>query len=773
MYRNNHDTTTSNPLAWTQSQSANMPSVGDEDAGAEADEPPDLVAPLPCAFQRTSIKKPAEKSSLLTKAIKADNEDEEEDDDHHHDAPVLSAYGRRRSMASNGSLASTADLTSDTGLTSPSRTNTPSPPIPETSILRISAEHFHKKLQVRPPTSNAQVQKPEIIAPAADAPPKKRCISFACTTASTYKPPVTPLLAPPVRPTPVAKTNSALEAPRRPCIKFACPARPASTQNTPPLSRTSTVDSVPVLPSVKINAPSSPRKSGLSNSLRATPSPRSSPRKNQRFTIPAPASARPKFLRANSNELVRDSSQFHEFASNENREDDWIRQDKKAAKCKLTIDDVMVKENNIRRLAKEAEEEAELEDEEAEAEIDQDDDDAEEADDDDADEDDADDDDDDDDEEEEEDDVDTFEEAVEEAEDDDECGGSDGYRSDEETGFAESDEEEDEVHDLWSASDADPYSIVNASVRRASEGQDHFSDCSTAGNSIRSTRRIKQKRVKAIPAPELPDSTDFVCGTFDEDRPLEAAYMSCIEARKREKLHIIPQDIDPSFPADPLEEEDEDDYEKPDESDEHVWLHGEMEDLHHEQETRSRRKTKGHVSPRRYHSPPPAKGNKGRVSPTLRPVRARSPGRLLGGRTPPSRTRSPPSQVVSPAMSPGHQHRTAGVAFDMTQTKSLPKPPGMFHQLRHGRRGSRMPVSTPMPMLSADIHVRCAIDIVKGLEQKRKRRREKFFHKYCDRARKGQIPERKPIPGIGAEKMKEVGLLMAGKKDQGNFVMSV
>jgi hypothetical protein len=76
-------------------------------------------------------------------------------------------------------------------------------------------------------------------------------------------------------------------------------------------------------------------------------------------------------------------------------------------------------------------------------------------------------------------------------------------------------------------------------------------------------------------------------------------------------------------------------------------------------------------------------------------------------------------------------------------------------------------------MHDSDVHVRGAIDIVKGLESKRQRRKEKFHQKYCNRARRGQIPERKPIPGRGTERMRELGLLMAGKKDQGHYVISV
>jgi hypothetical protein len=70
-------------------------------------------------------------------------------------------------------------------------------------------------------------------------------------------------------------------------------------------------------------------------------------------------------------------------------------------------------------------------------------------------------------------------------------------------------------------------------------------------------------------------------------------------------------------------------------------------------------------------------------------------------------------------------------------------------------------------------HVRGAIDIVKGLEQKRQRRKEKFYQKYCTKARKEKAQERRPVPGQGAVRMREVGLIMAGRIGQGNFVISV
>jgi len=63
---------------------------------------------------------------------------------------------------------------------------------------------------------------------------------------------------------------------------------------------------------------------------------------------------------------------------------------------------------------------------------------------------------------------------------------------------------------------------------------------------------------------------------------------------------------------------------------------------------------------------------------------------------------------------------------------------------------------------TTDGYTRGAIDIVKGLERKRQHRREKLLRKQNNRARKGG-PERKPQPGKGAERMRELGLQMAGK----------
>jgi hypothetical protein len=111
------------------------------------------------------------------------------------------------------------------------------------------------------------------------------------------------------------------------------------------------------------------------------------------------------------------------------------------------------------------------------------------------------------------------------------------------------------------------------------------------------------------------------------------------------------------------------------------------------------------------------------------------------------------------------QSTKGGVSFmalasrpGLTHTKSLPRAPNIF-----GRqyKASRIEAATGNGD-APDGHVRGAIDIVKGLERKRQRRKEKFLQKHCNRKQKGHT-ERKPQPGKGAERMRELGLLMAGK----------
>ncbi|KAI8415521.1 hypothetical protein FOFC_05144 [Fusarium oxysporum] len=284
-------------------------------------------------------------------------------------------------------------------------------------------------------------------------------------------------------------------------------------------------------------------------------------------------------------------------------------------------------------------------------------------------------------------------------------------------------------------------------------------------SNARANRRSKRVRY-AEEAPDLPDSTDFVCGTLDEDRPLEEAYLSCLAARRNEKLRVIPQDIDPSFPASEPEEENEGEIFNPvhhssDEDDE--FFQGKMEDLHHERDRPRRRRKSEHASPKRFRSPPPKRHH----SPPPK-VRGRSPKPLFDRQSP--RKAKSPAPMRKPITTPLGSPRCGQVNFNLagrpglTHTKSLPRGGAMCHQRKQARHKVKY---------DNDTHIRGAIDIVKGLESKRQRRKEKFHQKYCNRARRGQIPERKPVPGRGTERMRELGLLMAGKKDQTNYVLSI
>lgn len=700
----------------------------------DLDEPPELrlymPTPKPLPFQRAPVRPQQVASSLLTQAILGQSDEE----DGHIFHPSKTYSQRRRSMVSNASIASTADLTSDTGLTSPSRTNTPSPPLPDLSSLRLR----HGATDQRPGFLASffgvrKVEEPVQEAPRAQEAPRKRCIQFACAAKPQAQPQAVPVAAPSAASPPTLKTPLAQEPPKR-CIKFACTARPSSAQKTSP----------------KPYEPSTPKRS---MTLPVPISPRIVPA--QQESVKA-SLVRPRFLRASSTELIRDASQFHEFASGMAREDDWIRQED-STQTKLTISDTLVKENLFRRLGAEAEEEAEQEErEEDEAETAMDDED------------------DDEDEDDEDDEVDVLdmededEDEEDDEDDDDEADDdSDGYHTDEETGFADSDEEDDEDENmvLWTPGRAPsvPRQVTPRLARRLSLTEQ--SDSSIG------TRRSPRRSVKARPigpqveAPDLPDSTDFVCGTLDEDRPVEDAYLSCLAARRNEKLRIIPQDIDPSFPASDLDEEDDEDvYVAAADSDEHPWIHGAMEDLDMETDRARRRRKNANPSPRRFRSPPP----KRRGSPAPKP-RARSPKPLFD-RQSPRRARSPAPKAVAIATPIQTPRQGAHTKFQLagrpglTQTKSLPRPAAIFRHQKQPK-GSKTSSDT-------DGHIRSAIDIVKGLEKKRLRRKEKFFQKYCDRARRGQIPERKPLPGLGAERMRELGLLMAGKKDPGNYVLS-
>jgi hypothetical protein len=754
-------------FTWRSQTAANLPAVADDEIPADVDEPPDHRMARDQSqsdFHKATVLPQSDRQeSLLTKAFQRSPEMEA----YKPEVKVNTDLIRRRSMMSNASLASTAELTSDGGLTSPARTNTPSPPLPRTTYTSFASYSFATKA-VHPPAtilakaeSNDVAQLPEIISVSPKklpAEPKKRCITFMCDGKKGMAKPTKEEI-PTTTPATPAPENIEAPQPRKCTIKFACSGPNPSDKPSDKSTKTAT----PNTPQATNSSESQKRTTNRSPSI-----PRRSPRptlpssrsnRDSSSTIrrvsqsPVAVRAKPKYIVADEKTIqASEATRFHEFASGELQEDDWIvKEEDNIPRRKLTINDTLVKENAIRRLGNEAEEEA-LEDEENE------------------DEEDGNDSDDENDEDEDED----VEGSVDGSEED----ASDGNESDNEAGFAESDDESDAEGEyaFWTPGRRLPTREAEASNYRASARRTASASSIDSLNHMEPSqgeRRPKRRTIKIRPGtPDLPDSTDFVCGTLDEDRPLEDAYVSCMEARKNAKHKHTPQDIDPSFPiSEPDDEEDEhDDVEAANDSDEHVWLHGKFEESDDEFHGRRRstatgRKSPGH-SPRRLHSPPPPRRLHSPHPPKQR-LRSPPPRKLFGHS--PKRMRSPPPArtIRSPPASPTAHMSSHAISFaplgsrpGLTHTKSLPRTPNAFCRQY---RASRIEAANGNSIDGGDNdgHVRGAIDIVKGLEQKRQRRREKFYQKHCKK-NKGQ-PERRPQPGKGAERMKELGLLMAGK----------
>ncbi|KAL1901272.1 hypothetical protein Cpir12675_000505 [Ceratocystis pirilliformis] len=732
-------TTMTGASAWA-SQASSL-SVLEEEASADVDEPPDNRKPKSSLFSKEAIRRPSflQARSLLTLALKNDDDDDEHDDQEDDAEAHDDNDDNRNDVYDNNcppiecqrslSMSSAADLTSDTGLTSPSRANTPSPSPPE-------MVHFVPNRRVSIAFSEIGTKKRISFACGAPEKPRERRISFASTNAAK-------------------KPTIAVEepAPRRPCIKFACGDTKASAIKVsrnrcvsppPPIPVSSSVQATTGLP-VVIPSGDPASTSTIHASLSRTPI-KSPPNAILSQIAPLPSGPK-KFQVDESTVKTKKPQYFHTFAGNVDDQDDWMESKTPIGK-KITINDTLVKENVIRRLAKEVEEEEDAENEENDNDEENDEDEEDE--------------DEDEDEEDEDDEMDDDNDDIDEAGISDGEYDSDGYHTDEETGFASSDDEDDDLH-LWVLTNSTP---IPCSVPIKNAHKSSSKATSSSSSYVSRSMSKKARRPSIRPGtPELPDSTDFVCGTFDEDRPMESAYLSCIEQRRLKKLCPIPQDIDPSFPASDPEDETESIFEAlKSSSGEHMLLHGDLDDLNHDQDRRGRRKSKSKpLSPKRFHSPAP-KGQHAR-SPAPRrmfspPPKAR---RAADRQSPKMRARSPAPFAhcrvpISPLISPTHGRLLAMPLpriNEMTQTKSLPRAgvtfaPPQGHKYRKGRPANKK-------------HVRGAIDIIKGLERKRQKRKEKMYQEYCNRARKGQKESCKMLPGQGAEKMKVIGLLQSGK----------
>ena len=740
--------------------------TGDEEAVADVDDPPDEKHRFPRLFipsnqkhlpvNGSTIMSPLQHSgrtSLLTQALLT--------------TPELTPY----------SDAETPLLINDGGLTSPTRTSSrspSSPPLP-TSNLRGLAPPSHNLNQEEAELNTKTTQSRQDIR-SADKPAeriveaglgRRRCITFACgrqgaSSNNDSKPTET-----------IPQVPNPVDPPKRPCmLRFACPMKPS------PATVRKVVQGKKPSEALEVAGSSSPSRlstsvSSADHCLHRSSASITEPSSKQN-TSDLPDTARsgmPSILNHHDLELS-EATRFHEFAGSFDVEDEWINE-QTAHRQKITVNDTLRKENAIRKITEEAlQEDGEDEDESLEN-------------------------------------LGDTDEGDQDSDSDEEASDG-GNETDNEEGFADSDDDSDHgsQYHFWTpglttaATSVDHVEHIRPMTQRFSSGSSiesmiHTQEA-TARHEIALKRGRKGKQLSKPPkmrpgTPDLPDSTDFVCGTLDEDRPLEAAYMSCLEERRRSRHKSIPQDIDPSFPtSDPDAEEDEDDDDGDDDdnvkqpSDEPVWAAGQPdysdEESHsiRRQRAISQRTRKSPVtSPKYSRSPAPARRSVFHRSPPPRTLFGQSPTPL---RSPPfhQKLRSPPSTPRRTSFCISPRPRSQGTITPhlaqrphLTHTTSLPRTPNPFWRQHREARGSNAP-SEIISSTNIDLHSRGPIEIFKGLECRRQRRREKLWRLHC--RGNGKEKERKCQPGKGAERMRELGLEMANRaKDYGlkaEFVLS-
>lgn len=483
------------------------PALDEDDFHGDSDEPPEhRLVPLRATLPRTTdFPYPKQQTpvlvdrreSLLTRAIVG----EPKSPTSRAAAAQASAKGglSTTSSHSTGSVPSTAELTSDEGSTT-SHSVTSSPPLTPFRYNHVLAP----AKDIAPPSSIVAAKvslpnRPAVVDSGEAALEKtlgrKRCIMFACAPGSdTSKDDVTP--KPETDQSPLKRKSA---------LTFACPFRDDNQANTR------------LMPPAKSPEPMSPNSDRRSSADSGTPFPETGPQ------------GRPMGMEIRSPQpSVSPTRPFHEFGSSHRETDPWVDHPTDTTR-RLTLDDCMRKEKAIQEIGREAEEEAQEEEREQEER------------------------------ENEEDEVEQVDDFApsDESSDDESTGGNE---SDDEGGFAESDDESDAGSDylFWVPSNtsallaAEPISHISSRQRSFASSVDSSPAGSPKPNRpllhlLRKRRSPKaSKNAVRLPTPELPDSTDFVCGTLDEDQLLEAAYISCREQRKREKHVPIPKTSTPA-----------------------------------------------------------------------------------------------------------------------------------------------------------------------------------------------------------------------------------
>lgn len=663
-----------------------LASTQDDDISGEADEPPDepnlgtLQSHSDTEFVKHSIKLPPTTSSLLTEALLFNNpQNRRINFSNNVTRPEHSTSSSYWSLPSNNGL------TSDDGMStncSRSPSPRPHPPmvIPEIIFGKPNLAEVDRKLKIVEPQAEF---------------PRKRAITFACSNPpSRRNSNDTQGLAENVRP--VAEMVR-----KPPTIKFACGGAAAAQREQRPAA----VEEEEARPSTPIRA-----NNKLGNLLET---PRNHNRRDSQSTVTADS---PRTVTRTSMLAVPPKitgPKFYEFASSCEETEEWMLESRRGRLLK--VDDVLEKERKIQKLSREVE--GGLDEEDEEGNVAEEEEDGEEGE-----------------NEEMEDDEEELEEEEDEEEDQDDEdedeleGGLSGNESDIEDGFA---------------SDSDDGSIWYFGARPSTHLSTFtFSRRSSASHhSEHPFRSLHPTTTSPLPirpsTPDLPDSTDFVCGTLDEDRPLEEAYMQSVESRRAAKRFLTPQDIDPSFPESEPEEEDDD------EEDYHPvraahspagsWIAANMSSDGSHTGYRSR-----------CRSPPPATTRK---VPSRRNT-ARSPApstRRMASPPPPVRRNS---RHLSPLPTTRLHHAPTHLSprAPLPRTKSLPRPTALFRLRKTSGRNSAATSPSKRTAAVPIRRARGAQDIVQGLERKKERRRDK------------RKREEGMVPGLGEERMRNVGL---------------
>lgn len=110
----------------------------------------------------------------------------------------------------------------------------------------------------------------------------------------------------------------------------------------------------------------------------------------------------------------------------------------------------------------------------------------------------------------------------------------------------------------------------------------------------------------------------------------------------------------------------------------------------------------------------------------------------------------------------------------LTHTASLPRGGGFTLGKPHTLRPDDEDDSDTAGVVNnGDLPKRGAIDIFKGLEKKRQRRKEKLYQKACAKAAAKGEKAYKVKPGRGAERMREVGLELQRYHGKGEHILSL